>query len=112
MAKVWGPVLAVALICAACSSDGGDGHQSGSMAGKGGGGTGGSTAGSSNGGSTVDPNTCAICDVAARCCFAAVGQDYCSAYSTAECLKKADPAETIDYCRIEVDAASSTPGCN
>jgi hypothetical protein len=89
--------------------DGGGGATSGGTSSGSGGASGGG--GGSPAGGAVDPNTCAICDVAARCCFAAVKQDYCSAYSTSECLKKADPKATIEYCRIQVDAASNVEGC-
>jgi hypothetical protein len=112
----WLLVLSMPLVALGCSGgEGGDGGGGATSGGAGASSGSGGAAGGGSGGSpadgAVDPNTCAICDVAARCCYAAVKQDYCSAYSTSECLKKADPKETIEYCRIQVDAASNVEGC-
>jgi hypothetical protein len=91
------------------SSDGGGGGKGGS------GGMASSAAGTAGTGTTVDRTTCAICDVAAKCCTAAVGASFCGAYSTEACLKNMDPmsrAKTIEYCVVEVDATQGTPGCD
>jgi hypothetical protein len=110
--RSWVSLLVITMVAGvACgSSDGGGGG------GKGGsGGTAGNTAGTAGTATTVDRTTCDICDVAAKCCTAAVGASFCSAYSTEACLKNTDPmsrAKTIEYCVVQVDATQGTPGCN
>src|SRR5438445_671185 len=93
MVKIFPLALVIGLLSVACGSSdkGGDGTGgAGNMAG-----TGGTSAGGTNGGGSgpIDTTTCAVCDAAAKCCFAAIGLGSCNAYSTAACAKDSDPAD-------------------
>jgi hypothetical protein len=60
-----------------------------------------------------DGDPCAICDKAACCCYAAVGQSFCSAYSGAGCraASASNQSYLIMQCGIEVGAAQATNAC-
>jgi hypothetical protein len=60
-----------------------------------------------------DGDPCSVCDKAECCCYAAVGQGFCDAYSGAACRAASPDNQSylISQCGIEVGAAQATNAC-